>query len=155
MDVLFELTRVIVSTVSKRCASTILEVAATRPRFKPALIRVGNATNRVYVRLKYFSGQLLENNPGQPKVTLNVKPLEDEKALEVGADTVSDTIAMLLVLSFVFTGINLRRANAAAAAAEQRELQEYLTERVEQHSEQLQLLQQQLHELKTRLNTTP
>lgn len=53
-------------------------------RYRPALIRVGNATNKVYVHLKYASGQLLNKAPDSPKVTLNVKPLEDDVALGVG-----------------------------------------------------------------------
>ncbi|PFH33185.1 hypothetical protein BESB_083840 [Besnoitia besnoiti] len=65
MDVVFEFTRVVISAVSKRCACTILEVARQSPRYSGRLIEMGQATNRAYVHLKYFSGRFLIP-PGSP-----------------------------------------------------------------------------------------
>lgn len=77
---------------------------------------------------------------------------------QVGAETVSDSMVMLLMVSFVFTGIAIRRYNSTAAAAAAAKVsetlrveQERLTMLLEEQHYQIRRLQERLDVLEAKM----
>eukprot|EP00922_Rhytidocystis_sp_ex-Travisia-forbesii_P072153 GHVS01107610.1.p1 GENE.GHVS01107610.1~~GHVS01107610.1.p1 ORF type:complete len:198 (+),score=31.80 GHVS01107610.1:88-681(+) len=111
MEVGFEFVRTIVSTLSRRCTNYIVVQSTKRERFRRGVAGLGQAINASYIHLKYFGnlnwwGSTMQ---GQTKITLTVKPIDDEKALELGADAMGEMLVMSIMISLVSTGLLIRR----------------------------------------------
>eukprot|EP00922_Rhytidocystis_sp_ex-Travisia-forbesii_P072155 GHVS01107614.1.p1 GENE.GHVS01107614.1~~GHVS01107614.1.p1 ORF type:complete len:203 (+),score=41.82 GHVS01107614.1:88-696(+) len=142
MEVGFEFVRTIVSTLSRRCTNYIVVQSTKRERFRRGVAGLGQAINASYIHLKYFGnlnwwGSTMQ---GQTKITLTVKPIDDDKALEFGADAMGEFIVMTIMISLVSTGLAIRRRK-------QMQTQRVAAERELQVEERLERLEQLLEEL--------
>ncbi|EEA06855.1 uncharacterized protein CMU_015320 [Cryptosporidium muris RN66] len=75
--------------------------------------------------------------PVKSRITLNVKPLDESKAFEVGVDTAADLSVFAITLSLVCTSLWMRRRRQQKSQKLQKESEKILLARVEKLESQI------------------
>ncbi|GIX60924.1 uncharacterized protein BcabD6B2_03590 [Babesia caballi] len=122
------------------------------------VLGLGRARHRSSVRRK-LSGKLFNFSPfretADTKVEVVVKPIDDEKAIEVGrvagedtlpqlgADLIADLLLMSLMFTYMFYSLYLRRKKFSDLCNKQKETEQFILARLEYLEAELRKLQQE------------
>eukprot|EP00298_Acanthocystis_sp_HF-20_P007215 c16859_g1_i1.p1 GENE.c16859_g1_i1~~c16859_g1_i1.p1 ORF type:complete len:158 (+),score=66.33 c16859_g1_i1:19-492(+) len=98
---LFEFGKVFLQALSSVFAKKITAHAKTHPAFRQGCVNGGRLINNSYVRMNHF----LSGSKGK----LKIKPLAEDKAIELGAEILSEGIVIGIALVLVSTEVHLLR----------------------------------------------
>ncbi|ORM39928.1 uncharacterized protein BXIN_1281 [Babesia sp. Xinjiang] len=145
MEIFFETVKVLTSSLSKYAASMVASATSRNHLTHRMVLGLGRARHRAAVKRK-LSGKLFNfhffRDKTDNKVEVIVKPIEDEAAIQLGADLIADLLLMSLMFVYMFYSISLRRKKFNDICNMQKEREQFILARLEYLEAELNKLQQ-------------
>ncbi|KAG6440000.1 hypothetical protein BBOV_III007275 [Babesia bovis T2Bo] len=143
MEIFLETVKVLTSSFSKYAASMVASATARNHLAHRMVLSIGRARHNAAVRRKlsgkFFNFERYREN-ADTKVEVIVKPIEDDAAINLGADLIADILLMSLMFIYMFYSLHLRRKKFRDLCNTQKEHEQFILAR-------LAFLEGELHKL--------
>lgn len=131
-------------TVAKPVASMVKKQAKDRPAFRRACSQLAQLYHRLEVRLRRG---LASNSPAESNASAHIKPLDEQKAIELGASFIGEAIVFGVAgLALVLEAQRTHRAEMARRRAIERKFEQAFSE-IDQLNRRNAELQSRMHGL--------